>query len=315
MKHVLFLVAAVACLAPAVGPPIALAMGLALALTLGNPFREGTGKLVKPLLQTSVVLLGFGMDLPAVLTVGAHGVVLAAATIGLTLALAAVLGRLLAVDPTASTLIGSGTAICGGSAIAAVGGVLDAKHGPMTVALGTIFILNAVALYVFPPIGHLFGLTQEQFGTWAGIAIHDVSSVVAAGDAYGPHALEVATAVKLSRTLWIVPVSLFAGYLHRRHQARTSSSATPGRRSAPFPWFICLFLGASLARTFVPALATAAPDLVLIAKAGLTVVLFLIGAGMSLPMLRQTGWRPLAQGALLWLFISTLSLSMIMATT
>jgi len=315
MKHVLFLVAATACLAPAIGPPIALAMGLVLALTLGNPFQERTGKLVKPLLQTSVVLLGFGMDLPAVLTVGAHGVVLAAATIGLTLALAVVLGRMLRVDRTASALIGSGTAICGGSAIAAVGGVLEAKSGPMTVALGTVFVLNAVALFVFPPLGHMLHLTQEQFGTWAGVAIHDVSSVVAAGDAYGPKALEIATAVKLSRTLWIVPVSLLAGYFHRRHLARTTPGASSQRAAATIPWFIALFLLASLARTFAPSVAAAAPSLVTLAKTGLTVVLFLIGAGMSLPMLRQTGWRPLAQGLVLWLFISTLSLGLIIATT
>ena len=306
-----FILAAAACLTPWVGPPLALALGVAFTLSVGNPLPRVTGPATKPLLQASVVLLGFGMDLPAVLRVGAGGMALAAATIALTTGLAVVLGRWLRVERTASQLIGSGTAICGGSAIAAVGGVIGAGGAAMTAAMGTVFVLNAAALYLFPPLGHLLGLSQAQFGTWAGIAIHDVSSVVGAADVYGPEALEVATAVKLSRALWIVPVCLVAGFLHRRHLKRTGGAEAVAGGFA-VPWFIGLFLLASVARTLVPAVAAAAPTLVHLAKGGLTLTLLFIGAGLSPAVLRRTGWRPMAQGVILWVFISVLGLGVVM---
>ena len=310
-----FLLLAAACLTPWVGPPTALAAGVALAILVGNPFAAESRRISKPLLQASVVLLGFGMDLPSVLRAGAGGAGFAAGTILLTLGLAAVVGRLLKVDRDASALIGGGTAICGGSAIAALSGVIAADEAAISVAMGTVFILNAVALYLFPPLGHLLGLSQTQFGTWAGVAIHDVSSVVGAAGVYGRQALETATAVKLSRALWIVPVCVVAGVLHRRRLARKGTAtgeSTPAKR-APVPWFIGLFLLASVARTFVPGVASAAPVLTLVATHGLTLTLFLIGAGLSAATLRKTGWRPLAQGLILWGFISVLSLAVILA--
>ena len=310
----LFAVAAAACLTPWVGPPTALAAGTVLSLTLGNPFPGLTKRLTRPLLQASVVLLGFGMDLPSVLRAGAGGMGFAAVTIVLTLALAMIVGRLLRVERDASTLIGGGTAICGGSAIAAISGVIGADEAAITVAMGTVFVLNAVALYAFPPLGHLLGLSQVQFGTWAGVAIHDVSSVVGAAGVYGREALETATAVKLSRALWIVPVCVVAGAAHRRRLRREGAAGVGATSAAAaVPWFIGLFLLASVARTLVPTVAAAAPALVTAAKAGLTLTLFLIGAGLSLATLRRTGWRPMAQGVILWLFISALSLVVILA--
>ena len=307
-----FLLLVAACLTPWVGPPTALAAGIALALLVGNPFAAESRRVSKPLLQASVVLLGFGMDLPSVLRAGAGGAGFAAGTILLTLGLAAIVGRWLKVGRDASALIGGGTAICGGSAIAALSGVIAADEAAVSVAMGTVFVLNAVALYLFPPLGHLLGLTQVQFGTWAGVAIHDVSSVVGASGVYGRQALETATAVKLSRALWIVPVCLVAGVLHRRRLKREGAEATTAK-AAPIPWFIGLFLLASVARTFVPGVASAAPVLTLVATHSLTLTLFLIGAGLSAATLRKTGWRPLAQGLILWGFISGLSLAVILA--
>ena len=307
-----FLLLAAACLTPWVGPPTSLAAGVALAILVGNPFAAESRRVSKPLLQASVVFLGFGMDLPSVLRAGAGGAGFAAGTILLTLGLAAVVGRWLKVGRDASALIGGGTAICGGSAIAALSGVIAADEAAISVAMGTVFVLNAVALYLFPPLGHLLGLTQVQFGTWAGVAIHDVSSVVGASGVYGRQALETATAVKLSRALWIVPVCVVAGVLHRRRLAKVGTESAAAMKT-PIPWFIGLFLLASVARTLVPGVRSAAPVLTLLATHGLTLTLFLIGAGLSAATLRKTGWRPLAQGLILWGFISGLSLAVILA--
>jgi hypothetical protein len=195
-------------LTPFASPGIALAAGLALALTVGNPWPAMARKVNRPLLQGSVVLLGFGTNVVAVLVAARHGLLIAAVTIAGTFLLGAALRRLLAIQPKTATLLSAGTAICGGSAIAAVALATSAAEAEISVALGTVFLLNAVALFLFPPLGHLLGLSQVQFGTWAGIAIHDVSSVVAAASAYGPEALQTATVVKLSRTLWIIPVAI-----------------------------------------------------------------------------------------------------------
>ena len=291
------------CLMPWASPPLALALGLTLALTLGNPYHHRSKDASKWLLQGCVVLLGFGMNLGVVLKAGANGAGFAAGSIGFTFVLGWWLRGRLGIGAKPSALISAGTAICGGSAIAAVGSVIGALEGEMTVAMGTVFMLNAVALFVFPPIGHALGLTPSQFGTWAGVAIHDVSSVVGAASHYGAGALETATAVKLSRALWIIPVSLAAAFAFRRNTA-------PGEASGKIqiPWFIGLFVLASVARTFLPSVAALAPTVTRGATVGLTVTLFLIGAGLSRPMLRSVGWKPLAQGVLLWLSISAGSL-------
>jgi uncharacterized integral membrane protein (TIGR00698 family) len=288
-------------LSPWAQPGVALALGLVFALALDNPYREHGGRYVRLLLQTSVVLLGFGMDLAAVFRVGLHGLLFAALTIFATFTLGYWLARLLDINRRISLLISAGTAICGGSAIAAVGTAVDAEKSEMSVAMGTVFLLNAVALYLFPLLGHLFGLSQDQFGTWAGVAIHDVSSVVGAGAAYGDEALRTATVVKLSRVLWIVPVTFVAALLFR------GRSGAQGTR-LPLPWFIGGFLLASLAERYIPGIARVEPLLAYLAHAGFALTLFCIGASLSLSAIRQVGYKPLLQGVSLWLFMSTVGL-------
>ncbi|MDQ2800617.1 MAG: putative sulfate exporter family transporter [Armatimonadota bacterium] len=307
LTHSAFFLAIAFCLTSWASPPLALALGLALALTLGNPYPQRTQTASKWLLQGCVVLLGFGMNLAVVLKAGASGAAFAAGSITLTFALGYWLKGRLQINRTTSALISAGTAICGGSAIAAVGSVVGAAEGEMTVAMGTVFVLNAVALFVFPPIGHALGLTQTQFGTWAGVAIHDVSSVVGAASRYGPSALQTATAVKLSRALWIVPVSALAALAFRRD---AGPDHAPGKMH--IPWFIGLFLLASVTRTLLPGVATLAPALTHLATTGLSLTLFLIGAGLAREMLKSVGWKPMAQGVALWLCISAGSLWVIL---
>lgn len=302
--RILFVLAAVFCLTAWASPGLALALGMLLALTLENPFLARSRPAAKWLLQASVVLLGFGMNLGAVVHAGERGLGLAFLTIAGTFTLGALLARWLKIPARVSTLISAGTAICGGSAIAAVSAVVEAAEAEMSVAMGTVFLLNAVALYLFPRLGHWLGLSQVQFGTWAGMAIHDISSVVGAASQYGLVALQTATAVKLSRALWIVPVALLAGWKFKR-------GAGGGRAKVQVPWFIGCFLLASLARTLVPPLAVAGPALSRLAVAGLTLTLFLIGAGLSRATLWSVGVRPLVQALLLWLAIGAGSLAAI----
>jgi uncharacterized integral membrane protein (TIGR00698 family) len=284
------------CLTPWASPPIALALGLALALTIGHPFAGRTSKPTKFLLQASVVGLGFGMNLREVIAAGRSGFLFTVATIAGTLLLGYLAGRALRVERTISHLISSGTAICGGSAIAAVGPVLEATDEQMSVSLATVFILNSVALFVFPAIGHSQHLTQHQFGIWSAIAIHDTSSVVGAAAKYGAEALQVATTVKLTRALWIVPLTLATALL-RRSRPRTGKIA--------IPWFILWFVVASIIRTYVDA---PFDIIVRAARIGLTVTLFLIGAGLSRRSIANVGARPLLLGVLLWVVISATSL-------
>jgi uncharacterized integral membrane protein (TIGR00698 family) len=288
------------CFTPWASPGVALALGLAFALLLDNPYRESGSRYVKWLLQTSVVLLGFGVDLAAVLRVGAHGILFAAVSIFATFTLGYWLARLLRINLKTSLLISAGTAICGGSAIAAVGSAVDADKSEMSVAMGTVFLLNAVALFLFPVLGHVLGLTQGQFGTWAGIAIHDVSSVTGAASAYGEQALQVATIVKLSRVLWILPVTFVAVFFFPR--------AGKARARISVPWFILGFLLASALGSFLPMLHPAVPGLARIAKIGFAATLFCIGASLSRSAIRQVGYKPLLQGVCLWLFISCAAL-------
>jgi uncharacterized integral membrane protein (TIGR00698 family) len=282
-------------------PPLALAMGILFAVSLGHPFAHLNRHLVKWLLQASVVLLGFGMNFGAVLRLGAHGFLFAATSIAVTLVLGTWLGRRFALDGKTTALISAGTAICGGSAIAAVSSVLAASEAQIAVAIGTVFLLNAVALYVFPAAGHLLHLSQAQFGLWAGVAIHDISSVVGAGLSYGTVALQSATAVKLARTLWIVPLTLgIALRFGRRQSARIG-----------IPWFIGLFLLASLLRGWIPAVAACSPVISDVARRGMILVLFLIGASLSTRSLREVGWTTAAVGLILWAAVSLGSLAAI----
>jgi uncharacterized integral membrane protein (TIGR00698 family) len=296
-RIVVFVALLVVCASGFVSPPIALALGLALALTLGHPFPKQNSKATKILLQLSVVGLGFGMNLATVVAAGKRGIAWTAATIVITLILGFLAGRALRVARTTSHLIASGTAICGGSAIAAVGPVIGATDEEMSVSLGTVFILNSIALFLFPPIGHQLGLTQAQFGVWAAIAIHDTSSVVGAAAKYGAEALQLATVVKLTRALWIVPLTIGTALAFRRKSARVA-----------IPWFIGGFVLASVARTYAPPLEAIVP----FARIGLTITLFLIGAGLSRKNLAAVGARPLLLGVLLWIAISIGSLLVVL---
>ena len=290
---IVFFCLALATLTGWVSPPIALAIGLAFALTLGNPVPDLSHKASKLLLQWSVVGLGFGMNLPAVWDAGKTGFGFTVVTIWGTLLLGYCLGRLLKVESQTSTLVSVGTSICGGSAIAAVGAVIGADASAMSVSLVTVFVLNAVALFVFPPLGHLLGLDQGQFGLWSAIAIHDTSSVVGAAAKYGEEALNLATTVKLSRALWIVPIALGLALLRHRSAAKVK-----------LPWFILAFLAAAGIRTIWPQGAVAYDTIKHLARLGLTLTLFLIGAGLSRRALKTVGFRPMIQGILLWVVVS-----------
>ncbi len=312
------------CLSPWASPPMALAAGITLALTIDNPWRQAGHRVSMRLLQACVVLLGFTMNLRTVLAAGLHGAVFGAASITVTLVAGWWLGRRLRIEAKTSLLIASGTAICGGSAIAAVANVVNADEGPVTVAMGTVFLLNAVALYAFVPLGHALALSQRQFGLWAGISIHDISSVVAAAGRYGSLALTIATAVKLSRALWIIPVSLVLAWkVDRTAQTGEGGHTTPlapdaaaavsppQRRRHRIPWFIGLFLLASVFRSLPTGMNAWDPDLTRLGQTGLTVTLFLIGAGLSKRTLAAVGFKPLLQGVLLWALIAGGTLAMI----
>ncbi len=300
-QKILFIILFVGCLFTS--PPVALVLGLSAALTFGNPFPAQTKKATKYLLQISVVLLGFGMNLTAVVKAGRDGILFTIATIFGTLILGYSVGKLLSVNGKTSTLISSGTAICGGSAIAAIAPAINADAEETSVSLGTIFILNSIALFVFPMIGHALNLTENQFGVWAAIAIHDTSSVVGAAAKYGSEALAIATTVKLARALWIAPVALFYSYLYR-------DKSGGGKLKVAIPWFIFLFLAATIFRTYAPAviLPSIFDSIVNLAKAGLTVTLFLIGASLSRETLKKVGIKPLLQGVILWIVISVAAL-------
>lgn len=302
-RRVLFILLILFCLTPYGSPPIALALGIFTALTFGNPFPQLNSKVTKYLLQASVVLLGFGMNLGAVYKAGREGILFTVATIFGTLIVGYFVGRLLKVKDKTSTLISSGTAICGGSAIAAVGPVINADSDEMSVSLGTVFILNSIALIIFPFIGHLLQLDQNQFGIWSAIAIHDTSSVVGAAQVYGQQALEIATTVKLARALWIVPLAFLFLYIYRRKESGTKAKIS-------IPWFILLFLVAAAVRTYSPAwvLPSIFESLVNVAKAGMTLTLFLIGSSLSIQTLRNVGFGPLLQGVILWIIIGSVAL-------
>lgn len=286
-----------------VTPPVALFLGLVFALLCGQAYPKFNKKVSKKLLQYSVVGLGFGMNLHVSLASGKEGMLFTIISVIGTMIVGMFIGcKLLKVNRDTSYLISSGTAICGGSAIAAVGPVIKAKDSDMSVALATIFVLNAIALFVFPVFGHWLGLDQQQFGTWAAIAIHDTSSVVGAGAAYGEEALQVATTIKLTRALWIIPLALVTSVIFKN-----------GGKKVSIPWFILWFIVAILVNTYLlDSMPEVGKTISGLARKGLIVTMFFIGASLSTDVLKAVGVKPLLQGVLLWLVISIGSLVYIM---
>lgn len=300
-KKILFIIGIIVCCFPVVSPPIALILGFILTQTIGHPFEQTNHRIVKVLLQCSVVGLGFGMNIFEAANAGKEGFAFTVCSIFITLLLGLLLGRLLKIKKITTFLISAGTAICGGSAIAAVAPLVDAKESEMSVSLGTVFLLNSIALFVFPMIGHLFHLSQNQFGLWAAIAIHDTSSVVGAANKYGLTAMHIATTVKLERALWIIPVSLLTALFYKK-----------GKGKIKIPYFILLFVCAMLLNTFFPVLLPVGKIIVPLAEKSLTLTLFFIGAGLTSTALKQVGAKPLLLGILLWVFISVSSLWVIL---
>lgn len=284
-----------------ISPPCALFAGIAFAWIFKPVFPAFTRKTQKILLQASVVGLGFGMNVADALKSGREGMLMTVVSVVAVMALGYVAGRLLKVEKRTSYLVSAGTAICGGSAIAAVSPIVEADENSMSVSLGTVFILNAIALFVFPPLGHLFGLDQVQFGEWAAIAIHDTSSVVGAGAAYGDKALEVAATVKCTRALWILPLAFATALVWRRKGAKT-----------PVPWFIFLFALAMVVNTYCGLPSAVGEAFVTAAKRGFAVTLFLIGTSLGPQAFKACGAKPLVQGVLLWFAIAAGSLAVVM---
>jgi uncharacterized integral membrane protein (TIGR00698 family) len=297
-----FALAALACLTPWVGPGGALVMGIVLALAVGNPWPRPVSVWTKRVLAWSIVGLGAGMNLGVVLKAGAHGLALTFCTILTVLGLGALLAKLLQVRGKAGVLVSAGTAICGGSAIAALAPAIDAPEEDTSLALATVFLLNAAGLVLFPAIGHALGLDQRAFGFWSALAIHDTSSVVGAGLAYGPQALQIGTTVKLARALWIVPLTFGAAAFTRKKDA-------PRKH----PWFILGFLLAAAACTWLPGLQAAGSGLAALARKGMALALLGIGAGISPQGLKRVGPRPLIMGLVLWIIVATGSLLLIRA--
>lgn len=297
LQQIIFVVLLLVCMTSYISPPIALLLGLVLTNLSGHPFLHLNHKATNILLQISVVGLGFGMNINSALAAGKEGFLFTIASIFSTLILGTFLGKWFKIEKKTSHLISCGTAICGGSAIAAIAPVIQSDEKQTSVALGVIFILNSVALFLFPAIGHWLDLSQTDFGLWCAIAIHDTSSVVGAASKYGPEALQIATTVKLARALWIIPVALITSLVFKNKSSKLK-----------IPYFIGLFILAMIANTYVPQTAVIAPYIVSIAKIGLTVTLFLIGTGLNLNALKSVGLKPLLQGVSLWIFIAIGSL-------
>lgn len=297
----LFFVGLILAASGLVSPPLALFGGLVYGFAMTHPFSVESKRLAKFLLQASVVALGFGMNLQQIVHAGRSGFFYTAASISIAMLLGLALGHLIRVQKKSAFLISAGTAICGGSAIAAVGPIAEANEEEMAVAIGTVFVLNSVALFLFPMLGYLLHMSQEQFGLWSALAIHDTSSVVGATAKYGPTALAVGTTIKLARALWIVPLS-FVTAVTLKSKARLQ-----------WPWFILFFGLAALLNTVLPAaFHRAFRDFSYLGKIGLTVTLFLIGTGLNKETLQQVGFRPLLQGLSLWIIVGAGTLALIL---
>ncbi|TDW51503.1 putative integral membrane protein (TIGR00698 family) [Flavobacterium sp. 270] len=301
LQQAFFVVVILLCVFSIISPPIALLLGVIIVNVFGNPFLAFNHKAITFLLQFSVVGLGFGMNAASAVSAGKEGFALTIFSIFSTLIFGTLLGKWFQTDKKTSHLISCGTAICGGSAIAAISPVIKSNENQTSIALGVIFILNSIALFVFPFIGHQLDLSQKEFGLWCAIAIHDTSSVVGAANKYGAEALQIATTVKLARALWIIPISIFTAVLFKNKNSKIK-----------IPYFIGLFILAMLLNTYVPATAIIAPHIVGIAKIGLTITLFLIGATLNVNTLKSVGVKPLLQGVFLWVFIAGLGLASIL---
>lgn len=300
-REIIFVTALIFCLFPIISPPVALLIGFAIAQFIGHPFLELNHKATSLLLKLSVVGLGFGMNVQSAVQAGKEGITFTVASIIGTLLTGILIGRFFKIEKKTSYLITCGTAICGGSAIAAISPLINANEKQISVALGTVFILNSIALFLFPFIGHQLHLSQMQFGIWSAIAIHDTSSVVGAANKFGAEALQVATTVKLARALWIIPVALITSFFFKT-----------GKEKIKFPYFILLFILAMVINTFFPVIHPLSDLMVAGAKKGLTVTLFLIGAGLSMSVIKNVGIKPLLQGIILWIGISIAALWAVM---
>ena len=296
---IIFILALILCLSGWISPPVALSLGIIFGLSIRHPYPHFSRSAARILLQVSVVALGFGMNLHEIVKAGRSGFIYTALGISFSLIVGLALGKFLRIGGNASYLITAGTAICGGSAIAAIGPILHADDEEMAVSLGTVFILNSIALLAFPPIGNVLHLTQSQFGLWAALAIHDTSSVVGAAAKYGAQALVVGTTVKLARALWIVPLAL------------ATAAVKHSKTRVQLPWFILFFCLAAVVNTYVPAFGNFDRWAFSAGRLGLTATLFLIGTGISLATVKSVGWRPLLQGVLLWIMVATVTLYLI----
>lgn len=280
---------------------VSLLLGILLAVTIGAPYHGFSKKVSKYMLQLSVIGLGFGMNLYSAIETGKEGMLFTIVSVVGVLLIGTLLGKVFKLSRNNAYLISSGTAICGGSAIAAIAPVIDADDSETSLSMATIFVLNAVALIIFPVLGHLIGLSQEQFGMWAAIAIHDTSSVVGAGAAYGEEALKIATTVKLTRALWIIPVAVATAFIFR----------TKGKKIS-IPWFILIFIVAMLANTWLNIPAQISNGIVTCSKHALSATLFLIGCGISIQTIKQVGFRPFGLGITIWFIISVVTLAVVM---
>ncbi len=286
-----------------ISAPVALLCGLVYAFVFENPYPKFNKKCSKYLLQVAVVCLGFNMNLQESIKSGADGMLFTVVSVIGVMAMGVMFGYWMHINRKTAYLISSGTAICGGSAIAAVGPVLKADTDEMAVSLGVIFILNSIALFIFPPLGHMFDMTQTQFGTWAAIAIHDTSSVVGAGETFGEQALQTATLIKLTRALWIIPLAFATMFIFRDKTGKVS-----------IPWFIFLFVLAMVINTYVSLPQSFVDVMVWIARRGMVVTLFMIGASLTIKMMKSVGVRPLLLAVLLWVIISVSSLFVVLHT-
>jgi uncharacterized integral membrane protein (TIGR00698 family) len=300
LQQIIFVAIVLLCLFSIISPPVALLLGVIIVNVFGNPFIEFNHKAITFLLQFSVVGLGFGMNASSALSAGKEGFVLTVFSIFSTIIFGLLLGKWLKTEKKTSHLISCGTAICGGSAIAAISPVIKSNENQTSIALGVIFILNSIALFAFPFIGHQLDLSQKDFGLWCAIAIHDTSSVVGAANKYGAEALQIATTVKLARALWIIPISLLTAVIFKNKNSKIK-----------VPYFIGLFVLAMLLNSYIPQISVIAPGIVTLAKIGLTITLFLIGATLNINTLKSVGVKPLLQGIFLWIFIAGLSLTAI----
>lgn len=300
-RNILFITLFVACLLPAVGAPIALLLGFIFTQFFGNPFAHLSHKAAQILLKIAVVGMGFGMNLNHAIEAGREGFVFTVFSIGLTLIGGLWLGKKLGIEPKSSFLITAGTAICGGSAIAALSPLIKANEKQISIALGVVFVLNAVALFIFPMIGHWAHLSQHNFGIWSAIAIHDTSSVVGASARFGAEALQTATTIKLERALWIIPLSIITMLFNRKNGAKIN-----------FPYFIGLFILAVMISNYFKEYQFIYSNLLIISKKLLVLTMFLIGAGLNLDNIRAMGIKPFLQGIILWAFVSAISLFVIM---